>query len=192
MSTNSTIKILRKDGTQTSIYCHSDGYIEHNGVILQQYFNTPEKVEELLALGDLSYLGTKLAPTTDTHSFETPERDVTIAYHRDRGEEFRQSEGICEFNYVYVEAHCYWKVIKEVWQKGTVAQKLLSVDGALMLQESFLLDEIMAVDVHNLWGESGTEEAVLQDCIDKAKEARKELTERKIAEWDALYNAYAD
>lgn len=194
MSTNSTIKIIRKDGSETSIYCHSDGYIEHNGVILQQYFSTPEKVEELLALGDLSYLGTKLVPTGTTHSFETPERDVTIAYHRDRGESFHQSGGICEFNYVYIEAECYWKVVKEVWQRNdsSEAQKLLSLDGVTLLQESLLLDEIMSVDVENLWGEPGTEEQVLQDCIDKAKEARAELVKQQIAEWDAYYRAYAD
>lgn len=28
MSTRSTIKIKRKDGTETAIYCHFDGYIE--------------------------------------------------------------------------------------------------------------------------------------------------------------------
>ena len=194
MSTNSTIKIIRKDGSETSIYCHSDGNIEHNGVILQQYFSTPEKVEELLALGDLSYLGTKLVPSTTTHSFETPERDVTIAYHRDRGEEFHQSGGICEFNYVYIEAECYWKVVKEVWQRNdsSEAQKLMSLDGVTLLQESLLLDEILSVGVEYLWGEPGTEEQVLQDCIDKAKEARKEIIDRKIEEWNAYYRAYAD
>ena len=194
MSTNSTIKIIRKDGSETSIYCHSDGNIEHNGVILQQYFSTPEKVEELLALGDLSYLGTKLVPSITTHSFETPERDVTIAYHRDRGEEFHQSGGTCEFNYVYIEAECYWKVVKEVWQRNdsSEAQKLLSLDGVTLLQESLLLDEIMSVGVEYLWGEPGTEEQVLQDCIDKAKEARVELVKQQIAEWDAYYRAYAD
>lgn len=44
MSTNSTISIKRADGTQTSIYCHWDGYIEGVGVTLQLAYNTAEKV----------------------------------------------------------------------------------------------------------------------------------------------------
>ena len=34
MGTRSKIGILRRDGTVDHIYCHWDGYPEHNGVIL--------------------------------------------------------------------------------------------------------------------------------------------------------------
>ena len=73
MATRSRIAIEHQDGTVTSIYCHFDGYLEHNGKILQNHFQDREKVEQLIALGDLSSL------------YESIEN--TIAYHRDRGED---------------------------------------------------------------------------------------------------------
>ena len=43
----------------------------------------------LLELGDLSTLGAKIFPDAKTpHSWENPQPDVTVAYHRDRGEDY--------------------------------------------------------------------------------------------------------
>lgn len=73
MSTNSTISILNNDdGTVTSIYCHWDGYIAHNGRILHDNYNDEESVRSLLSLGSLSCLGENL--------------DECVAYGRDNGE----------------------------------------------------------------------------------------------------------
>lgn len=90
MSTRSSIGIL-KGGKIKSIYCHWDGYIEHNGVLLEKYYKSENKIEKLLDLGDLSFLGEKLEPTGE-HSFDNPEKNVTIAYGRDRGEENTQAK----------------------------------------------------------------------------------------------------
>lgn len=81
--------IAQKEGRQyKAIYCHWDGYIEYNGVILVEYYNSAEKVAELISLGDLSSLREKLAPAEGTeHSFDKPQKDVCIFYGRDRGEE---------------------------------------------------------------------------------------------------------
>ena len=38
MSTRSNISIKRKDGTYDKIYCHSDGYLEYNGRILDTFY----------------------------------------------------------------------------------------------------------------------------------------------------------
>ncbi len=46
-------------------------------------------VEALIGLGDISSLDKKLVPTTKTHSFDTPEKGMTVAYARDRGEELQ-------------------------------------------------------------------------------------------------------
>ena len=72
MATRSTIAIQNEDGTVTGIYCHWDGYPEHNGKILVNDYTTEEKVRELIALGDISSLGSTI--------------DKTEAYGRDRGE----------------------------------------------------------------------------------------------------------
>jgi hypothetical protein len=77
MATRSRISIENQDGSVTSVYCHWDGHIETNGVTLNNNYNTTDKVEELIALGDLS----SLYGTTET----------TIAYYRDNREDFNQT-----------------------------------------------------------------------------------------------------
>jgi hypothetical protein len=72
MATRSRIAIENQDGSVTSVYCHWDGHIKTNGRILNENYTTKDKVEELIALGNLSSLD------------ETIER--TVAYHRDNGE----------------------------------------------------------------------------------------------------------
>lgn len=56
MSTRSNIAILNDNGTVTAIYCHWDGGLEHNGMILSKYYSSPKKVIELISGGDLSFL----------------------------------------------------------------------------------------------------------------------------------------
>ena len=93
MSTRSAI--IHKTATgYAGVYCHSDGYLEYTGAMLQEHYTQPEKVAALIALGDLSILGPNVAPK-GAHSFEYNEREpgVTVAYHRDRGEELNISTG---------------------------------------------------------------------------------------------------
>lgn len=77
MGTRSVIAIAGEDGVK-AIYCHWDGYIENNGVILQENYTDRSKVEQLIELGDLSGL------------YDTVED--CVAYHRDRGESREQTE----------------------------------------------------------------------------------------------------
>ena len=57
MSTNSTINIQHKDGSIDGVYCHWDGYPSYNGQLLYAFYNTPEKVNELISHGGISSLG---------------------------------------------------------------------------------------------------------------------------------------
>lgn len=87
MSTRSRTGILHADGSTDTIYCHSDGYPEHQMPILREHYNTTEKVRELLSLGDLSLLGERIAPEPDEeHGMSHRAENVTIAYHRDANE----------------------------------------------------------------------------------------------------------
>lgn len=111
MSTRSYICKENPDHTYTGIYCHWDGYPEHNGQILVEYYNDKTKVEQLLDLGDLSSLGEEIAPPPGVnHSFDSPVAGVCIAYHRDRGEEYEgpslvtfeeYKKSWCEYMYVF-------------------------------------------------------------------------------------------
>lgn len=89
MGTRSTIAIQNADGTVTGIYCHWDGYLSHNGQILQDYYTDEAKVRELIALGDLSSLGANIGekhPFDERVDAETYADTRCTAYGRDRGE----------------------------------------------------------------------------------------------------------
>ena len=72
MATRSLIGIKLEDNIVKTIYCHWDGYPEHNGKLLIDHYNSPAAITELMELGDLSSLA------------ESP--DQCKAYHRDRNE----------------------------------------------------------------------------------------------------------
>jgi hypothetical protein len=56
MSTRSLIAGIQPDKTIKSIYCHFDGYLDGVGKKLYENYMDPVKVNELLALGDMSSL----------------------------------------------------------------------------------------------------------------------------------------
>ena len=79
MSTRSSIAIKRKDGTIESIYCHSDGYLEYNGALLNQYYKDPNKINNLINLGDISCLAMRVNPDpTLEHKFEYDKRQENV------------------------------------------------------------------------------------------------------------------
>lgn len=114
MATRSYIGKLNQDGTVSYIYCHYDGYLEHNGKLLKENYNTPEMVNELLSLGDISYLGQEIGQQQD---FSKPNVKWTIAYGRDRGEvDAEQRESLLEdfgndmgIDYFYLYTDEGWK-----------------------------------------------------------------------------------
>ncbi len=76
MATRSRIGMEMPNGEVRSIYCHWDGYPEGVGATLKEHYTNPEKVEALVALGDISVLGDQLAVSD------------TVAYHRDCFEDY--------------------------------------------------------------------------------------------------------
>ena len=125
MSTRSYICKKEKDGTIKMIYCHFDG--DYNSVLLPKYYNTPEKVDALIALGDLSSLGEKIFPTNAAHDIDHPEPGVCIAYGRDAHCEdtgaqiFKSKKVLIEalnhnpmIEYIYLWEDNRWKYAKGV------------------------------------------------------------------------------
>ena len=83
MSTRSLIAMQLEGDKYKTIYCHFDGYLSHNGALLLDYYNTPEIINELLELGNISCLAKNLYPDpTMIHGFGYNERqeDVVVAY----------------------------------------------------------------------------------------------------------------
>ena len=121
MATRSVISKLDNKGAK-AIYCHSDGYLEHVGRVLDGHYRDESKVDELLEHGDVSSLneniGEKL-PFNDYMSFH--EKKQCRFYHRDRVEKLRieilNSEkdildyaSSCCAEYVYMFDFGYWYV----------------------------------------------------------------------------------
>ena len=103
MATRSTIALEFADGTIGQVYCHWDGYLAHNGKILQEYYDNPFILRDLIDLGDLSSLRPNIGEQHPFSKYEindkSPDVDALIAlyeeaeekgwctfYGRDRGE----------------------------------------------------------------------------------------------------------
>ena len=84
MGTRSTIALEYADGTVEQVYCHWDGYLSHNGRILQEHYSDPFKLRDLINLGFLSSLNENIGTQ---HAFDqAPEGECTF-YKRDRNED---------------------------------------------------------------------------------------------------------
>lgn len=70
MSTRSHTGIWNEDGSLDVIYCHWDGYPSYNGALLLHHYQDPEKIPELIALGDISLLAESVKPAEGEHPFE--------------------------------------------------------------------------------------------------------------------------
>ena len=123
MATRSVIAKLDNKGAK-AIYCHSDGYLEHVGRVLDEHYRDESKVDELLEHGDVSSLneniGEKL-PFNDYMLFH--EKKQCRFYHRDRGEDKKEAATLggenelvkfatekCDAEYIYMFAFGSWYV----------------------------------------------------------------------------------
>jgi hypothetical protein len=96
MGTRSTIALEYADGTVGQVYCHWDGYLDHNGQILLKHYSNPFVLRALLDLGDISSLGENIgeehpfsphASASDKAAYDLAmEGGATTFYGRDRGE----------------------------------------------------------------------------------------------------------
>jgi hypothetical protein len=96
MGTRSTIALEFADGTVEQVYCHWDGYLEHNGQILFEHYSDPFKLRDLIDQGDISSLGKEIgsqhpfSPHFDEGSKIAYDaamaKGATTFYGRDRGE----------------------------------------------------------------------------------------------------------
>ena len=102
MATRSVIAKHNDNGVgYTGIYCHWDGATHLP--ILKKHYKKPEQVDALIELGSLSVLGKTLG---DKQDFAKPAKDACLAYHRDRGEEYRQIHAISEDELRIIAGDC--------------------------------------------------------------------------------------
>ena len=80
MSTHCYIGKVTDDGKVRYVFCRFDGYLEHTGKVLLESYDK-NNIDSLLDLGDLSFLGSNLAPTNSEYDY-----DHCVSYSRDYGE----------------------------------------------------------------------------------------------------------
>ena len=113
MSTNSVIAVKTEKGYKT-IYCHNDGYFDYMYPMLDTWYNSQERAEALVSLGDASFIAKRMVPSLASgHSFDNPEEDVCIFYHRDRGEPWSHNEPVFCLTKAEVLAMQYYAYIFE-------------------------------------------------------------------------------
>ena len=147
MGTRSRIGVMHGDKCK-SVYCHYDGYLSHNGKILQEHYDS-SKANHLVALGDISSLGKHIGEAHPFSEFDInkddPDFDKLIALHelakkegwttfyqRDRGEtdmDFEVSHDFDEFLELCdgTGAEYYYIMRDGTWYCGS----LYSVEGMI-------------------------------------------------------------
>ena len=79
MGTRSNVAYATEDNKVFASYCHYDGYIEHNGVMLLKYYNGEKQARDLVDNGYMS----SLQPTIDQINEGRVHEDKPIEYRNE-------------------------------------------------------------------------------------------------------------
>ena len=159
MGTRSRIGVMHGEKCK-SVYCHWDGYLSHNGAILQANYDS-SNANHLVALGNISSLGRDIGEAHPFSRFDinkddpdfdklvalnklAEDNDWTTFYMRDRGEteqEFQVSQSFDEF--LELVDNCgaeYYYIMRDgVWYCGA----LYAVEG-MVPNTLYILNEQLA------------------------------------------------
>ena len=110
MGTRSTIAIEFADNSVSQVYCHWDGYLEHNGQMLKECYMDPFKVRELIDLGDFSSLRETVEETKEGAYSERGE-DCSARRYMDVTEYFEECQQE-EYDYILrnIDGEATWFV----------------------------------------------------------------------------------
>lgn len=150
MGTRSRIGVMHGDNCK-SVYCHWDGYLDHNGRILLEHYDSA-KANHLVALGDISSLDINIGQKHDFDNREASKNQCTF-YGRDRGEtgtEFKtdttfeafleRADG-CGAEYYYIMKDSVWYVGTTYGSDARLGYKLVPLAEALADQDIDSADE---------------------------------------------------
>ena len=151
MGTRSTIALEFADGTVEQVYCHWDGYLAHNGHILQNHYSNPFILRDLIDLGDISSLrptiGTKHAfsqfelRAEEVAGFKLLTENMTTFYGRDRGETGTSARKFKDYEHFLIDGQWeeYDYILRSVC--GEAVWFVSDHDGAYVPLVSAILDE---------------------------------------------------
>ena len=155
MGTRSTIALEFADGTVEQVYCHWDGYLEHNGKILAEHYNDPFKLRDLIDMGGISSLGKSIGKKhpfgpayneTDIAKQAKIQKEVIAArdagyttfYARDRGEDLTKEQFVDFQDYLAHHQYEEYEYIlrnvdgKAVWFVDCGATGYVTLETALI------------------------------------------------------------
>ena len=144
MATRSAIAKLDNNGVKV-IYCHSDGYLKHTGKILNEHYNSEDKVDELLSYGDASIIMENIGEKLDFNDYKTfAEKKQCRFYMRDRGEKNKEAVTFndenellefafetCDADLVYMYAYNAWYVYDNSDKIGNSRYDFMELEAAL-------------------------------------------------------------
>jgi hypothetical protein len=136
MGTRSTIALEFADGTVEQVYCHWDGYLEHNGKILAGHYINPFKLKKLLALGGFSSLETTVEGTAATAYTQRGE-EVSIGKYKDFNE-YKHEAQFEEYDYILRQVNG-----KAVWFVSDHDGAFVELEQAIMDEEDRIAQEEM-------------------------------------------------
>ena len=154
MGTRSRIGVMHGDKCK-SIYCHWDGYLEHNGAILQKHYDS-SRANHLVALGDMSSLQAEIGEKHAFSKHDVPGIETRVHnenwctfYGRDRGEKGVEFKVAHTFEEFLVQAdNCgaeYYYIMKDgVWYCGD------TYDNTPLSMSLTLLTEALANQKENV------------------------------------------
>jgi hypothetical protein len=150
MGTRSTIALEFADGTVEQVYCHWDGYLEHNGKILQEHYSDPFKLRDLIDQGGISSLGKVVGNTHPFSPFEGETQKAqyeaamaagaTTFYARDRGEDISINK-FKDYEHFLIDGQ--WEEYDYILRNdnGKAVWFVSDHDGDFVTLESAIMDE---------------------------------------------------
>jgi len=141
MSTRSRIAVVDAPDKVLSIYCHSDGYIEGNGICLHEYYNSKEKALDIIKQNDCSYLSSTIE---ESRFYNTWRGDITEALRFYNIEDcldhafFRNEFSGIEYMYIWMDSQWFVKAGHFLGRSDrTIGQHtLIKLEDAISYEEN--------------------------------------------------------
>jgi hypothetical protein len=154
MGTRSRIGVMHGDKLK-SVYCHWDGYLQHNGQLLQNHYDSA-KANHLVSLGDISSLKEEIGvehpfsmfdvtPNLSQDEYYEKYGKMTTFYGRDRdetGTDFTVDHSYAEFLSKDYDYGYYYIMCDGVWYVGVA----YDVDGMVPEQLYVLAEQLAKVE----------------------------------------------
>ena len=100
MSTRSSIARVTEQGEIKSVYAHSDGYPSYMGELLKKHYSSTDKIEQIFAEGDISFLAETIETSRFYNSWRGENTKANVWANEDLWLDWAERSGL-EFVYLF-------------------------------------------------------------------------------------------